>query len=179
MEVNNFNSVDKKTLKKYSAYILITCVGIFLGVILKLFVIDILHVSGKSMQPSIEDGEVILVNKLAYGLNKPYGEKSFFNWSEPKVGDVVIYLYDNKIVVKRCVATEGTLLEYSDNPLYTLKIGEKEISLTAEQYDNLKSSPKVPDGYILAVGDNYRESIDSRNYGFVSVRNILGKVLCK
>ena len=43
----------------------------------------------------------------------------------------------------------------------------------------LKDAAQVPDGYILAVGDNYEVSVDSRDYGFVSVKNVLGKVLCK
>ena len=56
---------------------------------------------------------------------------------------------------------------------------EKAIPLTEIQYANLKKSQKVPEGYILAVGDNYAQSFDSRNYGFVSVKNILGKIICR
>ena len=94
-------------------------------------------------------------------------------------GDVVIYLYNNKIVVKRCVACEGQSLEYSSNPIYTVKVGDNEIPLTESQYMRLKDAAQVPEGYILAVGDNYEVSVDSRDYGFVSVKNVLGKVLCK
>ena len=41
------------------------------------------------------------------------------------------------------------------------------------QYDS------VPDGYILALGDNLSESVDSRSYGFVSVKNVTGKIIGK
>ncbi len=131
------------------------------------------------MQPSINDGEKIFINKLAYGLVKPYTDSLLIQWKTPERNDIIIYLYDNKIVVKRCVAVAGDLLEYSSDNVYTLKTGGKEISLTEKQYQNLKNSDSVPQGFVLAVGDNYEESIDSRTYGFVSVRNILGKVICR
>lgn len=170
---------EKRSQWKKSHFCFMVCVGIFIGVVLKLFVVDLLHVSGRSMMPSIKDGETIVVNKLAYGIVKPYGDSLLVQWSEPKSGDVVIYLYNDKIVVKRCVAVGGDLLEYSINPLYTLEIDGDGIPLNEVQYHNLKDSKYVPDGYILAVGDNYEESVDSRTYGFVSTKNILGKVLCK
>lgn len=93
--------------------------------------------------------------------------------------DVIIYLYNNKMVVKRCIATEFTPLEFYKDSEYSMKVNDKIIPLTEQQYHRIKNSPVVPEGMILAVGDNYLESIDSRNYGFISVENIIGKVLCK
>ena len=161
--------------------VFIVCAGLFVGLILKLFVFEILTVSGESMLPSIQNGEKLFVSKLSYGLVKPFSENLLFQWDSPKRGDVVIYLYENKIVVKRCVAIGGDKLEYSlDNDYnYCLKTGNSEIALNELQYLNLKDSSEVPAGYILAVGDNYAVSVDSRTYGFVSERNILGKALGK
>lgn len=171
-------STQKLSSSNKSA-ILIICCGIFLGFIIKLFIFDILHVSGRSMEPAISNNSTLAVNKLSYGLIKPWSDKLLFQWNKPECNDVVIYLYNNKIVVKRCVAVEGQLLEYSVNPVYTLKIGDKSIPLTEIQYLKLKDISEVPEGYFLAIGDNYQESYDSREYGFVSVRNALGKVICK
>ena len=170
---------DLKLSTANKSIILITCLGLFLGLILKLFVIEFLHVSGTSMEMAIQDHSTVAVNKLAYGLVKPFSNSLFIQWKKPAVDDIVIYLYNNKIVVKRCVACEGQLLEYSKNPVYNLKTGGKEIPLTENQYLRLKDISQVPEGYILAVGDNYKVSVDSRDYGFVSVKNVLGKVLCK
>ncbi len=160
-------------------WIWIGAIGLTIAVILKFFVFDFLTVSGTSMKPALTDGQTIYVNKLAYGLNNFKGDKVLFNWSQPQTGDIVIYLYNNKIVVKRCVAVSGDLLEYSFDTGYTLYVGEKSIPLTELQYLNLKNCDRVPEGYILAIGDNYTESFDSRNYGFVSVGSVLGKILCK
>lgn len=161
------------------SFIFIICCGIFAGFILKLFVLDFLHVSGRSMEPTIHDSSMLVVNKLAFGIIKPWSNHLLVQWKTPKPGDVVIYIYNNKIVVKRALATGGQLLEYSAEPLYTLKVGEKVVPLTENQYKIFKDIPKVPEGYVLAIGDNYEESMDSRDYGFVSVKNVLGKVLCK
>lgn len=161
--------------------VLIVCAGILAGFLLKLFVFEVLTVSGESMTPALHDGERLFVSKLAYGLVKPYGESLLIQWKKPERGDIVIYLYDNKIVVKRCVARGGDLLEYSlDNEYnHILRTGDFEIGLSELQFLRLKDAASVPEGYILAIGDNHALSVDSRSYGFVSERNILGKVLCK
>ena len=171
---------DRSTKTKDRNFlILVVCVALFVGSLIKFELVDILHVSGLSMSPALKDGDTLVVNKLAYGLNIPYGSSLLVQWAKPKAGDIVIYLYNNKIVVKRCVAVEFTPLAYSTDPVYTLHVGDKEITLTESQYQNLQHSSSVPEGYILAIGDNYEKSIDSRTYGFVSVKNILGRVSCR
>lgn len=169
---NNVTIVEKKVFFWIA-------VGIMLGIVLKLFAVDVLRVSGNSMEPSLCEGSHVVVNKLAYGIVKPGSREFFVQWKTPEVDDVVIYLHDNKIVVKRCVAVGGDALEYFADNEYTLIVGEKNIALTEYQYRQLKSIDKVTDGYIFAVGDNYNQSIDSRSYGFVSTKNVVGKVVGK
>lgn len=169
-------------MKKESSFLSVCkyiVIGVLSGFFLKFFVIDVLHIYGTSMEPAFTNEDKILVNKLAYGLNVPFGDKICIKWASPKPGDVIIYMYDNKIVIKRCVATGGTALEYSYSSGYNLIIGDKNIPLTELQYHRMKESLCVPQGMILAVGDNYSESIDSRTYGFVPEENILGKVICR
>ena len=84
---------DKKKL------IFIVCIGLALGLFLKLFVVDILHVSGRSMLPAIKDGDTLVVNKLAYGLIRPYGEKLLLQWAKPQEDDIVIFLYNNNLLL--------------------------------------------------------------------------------
>lgn len=179
---NQDGSIERVSFSRQNKiFVLVICIGLFVGFLLKLFVFEILTVSGDSMVPAIQNGEHLFVSKLAYGIVKPYGSELLLQWKKPKAGEIVIYLYDNKIVVKRCVANEGEELEVIlDNDYnYYLKVGDFKISLDEAQYLRFKDSHAVPKGYILAVGDNYDVSVDSRTYGFVSERNILGKVLCK
>ncbi|HIW36432.1 MAG TPA: signal peptidase I [Candidatus Treponema faecavium] len=153
--------------------------GLCIGVMLKLFAVDILYVSGDSMSPTIRHGDIIFVNKLAYGLVRPFGADLIASWSSPSPGDIVIYIYNSSAVVKRCIATEGMPLDFSADSGYSLHIGGHTIPLDQEQYHKLHTASVVPDNMIFAVGDNYSASVDSRTYGFIAENNILGKVLWK
>ena len=153
--------------------------GILLGVFLKLFIIDIAKVSGTSMYPAIKDGETIFINKLAYGIVTPLGDSLLFSWKEPKKGDIVLYIYNGKPVIKRIVALQYEKLEYYTENGYTMKVAGVSIPLTEAQYQRIKYNSFVPENTVLCIGDNHLESVDSRNYGFVTIESILGKVLCR
>ncbi len=153
--------------------------GLCIGIAVKLFAVDILFISGDSMKPTLTEGSFVIENKLAYGLAKPFGNTFFFQWSTPKKGDIIIFPINNRFVVKRCVAVEGEPLEFSSESGYSLIVGDETIPLTEPQYQRLKHAGHVPKGMVLALGDNRSVSVDSRDYGFVSVKNILGKIIWK
>jgi signal peptidase I len=177
--------------KRYTAAVL---AGVALGLCVKFFVADIFRVSGVSMEPALREGSRIVVSKLSYGLAFPFSARLLVRWAAPRVNDVVIYLRDGKTVVKRCVAAEGDGLAFSRvkdaggegrgrdggaAPEYGVTVNSRFFPLTEGQYQRFKHAASVPRGFIFAVGDNEALSVDSRQYGFVSVRNILGRVLCK
>ncbi len=178
MEETEEQNNNTPAVKRSYTWLWLALAGILIGLFLKLFAFEVLHVSGTSMAPALSDGQSIIVNKLQYGIVSPSGDRLLVQWNKPEREDIVVYLHENKIVVKRCIALEGDLLEYSFDTGYTLYVGEKIIPLTELQYALMRTCDKVPEGYVLAVGDNYGESYDSRNYGFVSVKSILGKIVC-
>ena len=150
--------------------------GVCIGVILKLFVLDIVHISGSSMEPTFRDGDAALVNKLSYGLVKPFGSVVLCRWNAPKAGDVVLFMHEGRLVIKRCVACAATPLDYSCDKGYTLRVNGHDFPLSEAQYENMAFAAQVPDGMILAVGDNPAASIDSRDYGFIPLYNVLARV---
>jgi len=163
-------------------YLLIVLSGILIAVFLKLFVLDFLTISGSSMAPNIKENHFIVINKMAYGIIKPFSDEYLIQWGSPKKGDTVIFLHNNKIVVKRCVLTQGESLEILYNQEYNsyyIQTGDRQIPITREQKKNLGSCKTVPEGFVFVLGDNDRNSIDSRDYGFVSVKNITGRVVGK
>ena len=164
---------------KFKGSLFFVLMGILVGIVIKLFCFDLLRVSGSSMEPAIHFGTQIGISKLSYGLVEPFGDELLLQWSEPQRGDVVLYFYNNRAVIKRCVAVAGDRLDFSHGLGYSLTVNEKNIPLTEAQYQRLKHNERVPQGMILALGDNYRESVDSRDYGFVSIKNVLGKVIGK
>lgn len=162
---------------KKSPVLRLVLLGAGLGVLLKLFVVDFLTVSGTSMEPSVRDGSVVVVFKLAYGMARPFGGELLFQWAAPERGDIVLYFYNDRAVIKRCVSVGGDPLEFSASSGYSLYADGNWMPLSEPQYQRIKHSARVPEGMVLAVGDNYADSVDSRDYGFVPERNILGKVL--
>lgn len=168
--------MKKRTFK---TLIIISIILTPLAFFIKTFIFDSYIVQGTSMEPFIHDGQRIYCSKLAYGLCKPFGDSLIVQWESPKKGDIVIYLLDDNVIVKRCVATEGEMLEYSTESSYNLHIGDNSFPLTEIQYHLMNQSFQVPKDTILCIGDNYLSSIDSRNYGFVPVKNVIGKIVCK
>lgn len=162
--------------KRIPGYVKSLIIGICIGIFMKIFILDILVVSGSSMEPTLCNGQKIFVNKLAYGIAKPFGSSLLLSWNSPAENEVVVFLYKGRLVVKRCVAVENTLLEYSMDSEYTLRIRDKEYPLTELQYNLLKKTSFVPEGTVLVIGDNHLNSIDSRTYGFVPRMNILGRI---
>jgi len=152
---------------------------ILTALFLKLFVFDILCISGPSMKPALLNGKLVFEYRLAWGIPVPFENKYFARWGSPKEGEIVIYPWLDRYVVKRCVATALTPLVFSAENGYSVKIDNREIPLTGDQYEKLKNAKYVPEGMIFALGDNMAESRDSREYGFVSIDSIRGKALWK
>ncbi|MDR0761131.1 MAG: signal peptidase I [Treponema sp.] len=119
------------------------------ALLMKFFLFDFLIADGRSMQPAIRSGTVLVINRLAYGFRLPGTEKYLLRWSLPKTGDVVVFVTpQGGMAVKRCV-------ELPETPLI-LKHG-------------------VP--LFIALGDNSLDSYDSRSYGPVPADKIVGKVM--
>ena len=135
------------------------------------------------MEPSIKGGEKIIINKLAYGIVRPHSDEFLIQWGSPKKNDVVVFLHDDKIVVKRCVLIQGDKLEFllnsEYNRSYSILIDGHSVPVSNDEYEKFCSCSSVPEDYVFVLGDNYNSSLDSRNYGFVSVKNITGRVLGK
>lgn len=151
--------------------------GLLIGLFLKLFVFDFLKISGKSMEPTLSSGNHIVINKATYGIQNPFTKEYYFTWKSPKKNDVVTFLNDNKIVVKRCVLTEGDSLEILVDSGYHIIINNQKVPLSEFQYLQFAGTKTVPSGYIFVLGDNFLYSVDSRDYGFVSTKSIKGKAI--
>ena len=166
-------------MKNKGRTILLFCSVIIAALLVKIFAFDILFVSGPSMIPTFAPGSPILEFKLAWGIPVPFSNRYFLRWGTPRSGEIVIYPLHGNYVVKRCAATAGMKLEFSEERGYSVLVGGTRIPLDVVQYKNLKDARCVPDGMIFALGDNMTESRDSRDYGFVSIDSIRGKALWK
>lgn len=153
-----------------------------IAVMLNSYVVSICYADGNSMYPTIENNEILLVNRASPKLNN---------------GDIVLIhvTLENtgiEYIVKRIVASSGesVVINYMDN---TVSVDGKILS---EPYinrlendpmegsnDNCISEFKVPEGYYFVLGDNRNHSSDSRNekIGFIHQDEIVGEIhkICK
>jgi signal peptidase I len=96
--------------------------ALLVTLLLRLLIFDFIIAQGHSMEPSIKDGNVLVINRLRYGVRIPWrqGQKYIIRWAQPKVGEVVVfYTPMGELAVKRCTAlTEwGKFYAEGDNAL--------------------------------------------------------------
>lgn len=149
---------------------------------------DHYRVPSGSMEPTVQVGDRILVEKAAYGLRVPATEIYALHFSPPSRGDVVVLLppdgdiYDDAmdratgtVLLKRVVAVGGDLVEVrSGIVMIDGKRADDHASL-AEGGGPDFGPVRVPDGKVLVLGDNRGNSRDGRYFGFVDRDRIVGR----
>ena len=159
MDFRDITEFFKDTFK----YILVV-IFVFL---LFIFVVGMEQVVGPSMNPTLKEGNVIIVNKLLYRIK------------DIKRNDIVVLSQDEKHMIKRVVGLPGDYIEYIDNYLYVngIKYKEKFIDGVNTEDFSLKDLgyDKIPDNMYLVLGDNRENSLDSRKYGLIKKNQIIGK----
>lgn len=105
-----------KQWREWSWYAFFFC---FVWVPLRSAVIDYNPVPTGSMNPTILEGDVVWVNKLAYGLRVPLTQHYVTHWAEPQRGDIVVVLspLDGTRLVKRVIGVPGDTVTLRDNHL--------------------------------------------------------------
>lgn len=153
-----------------------------------------------SMNPTIIEGDRILVNKLAYDVQVPFIHQSLIKLADPARGDIIVFnsAVSEVRLVKRVVGLPGDKISLYNNVLYingeVLSYENISSSLnTVDRTENLLGinhavrlnvagsrlsnfdEVKVPEGFYLALGDNRDRSADSRVIGFIPRDEIIGQ----
>lgn len=153
-----------------------------------------------SMQPTILEGDRILVNKMAYDIRIPFTRTPVYKTSDPDRGDIIIF--DSEVsglkLVKRVIGIPGDVVELKNNILHingvqssyeniastrsTVDLSENMLGIKHFVRVNKTGSALstfkpvvVPADYYLALGDNRDNSSDSRVIGFVPRSEIVGR----
>jgi signal peptidase I len=127
-------------------------------------VIARVRVENISMLPTLRPGEFLLVNKLAYKIDKM------------SRGDIIIFHYDAKEdYIKRLIGLPGDKVEVQNGKVKVNQLELDEPYIAAPpSYNGVWD---VPAGSIFVLGDNRNSSSDSHSWGFVSLDKLIGKAL--
>lgn len=148
-------------------FALIICIIVFV------FIFRIVDVSGNSMNPTLLNGDKLVVSDVFY---------------KPKQGDIVIFRKDEykaEALVKRVIATEGQTIEidFDRGRVYVdgERLDEPYIAEPTHNQLDFQGPQTVPEGCVFVMGDNRNASSDSRRaqIGMVDERLIVGKVLLR
>lgn len=146
----------------------IVCILAFIVLIQYVFKFAI--VSSSSMEPSINTGEVILMDRLAYTVK------------EPRRGDIVLFKSDEykNEMLKRIIGMPGDEITFVDGYIFVNGIICNEQAYLSEDIEtNCQESFTVPDGHYFLLGDNRSNSNDSRFWSepYIDQNKIIGKLL--
>jgi signal peptidase I len=152
----------KSQLRQVLAVVLIA-IGVFL---LSRATVQSFVVVGSSMEPSFEDGQRLLVNKVVYRLR------------EPQIGEVIVFhppTGKRVDFIKRIIALPGDTIEIKEGAVYVNNQAIDEPYIKAAP-SYAMTSEEIPEGEYFVLGDNRNNSNDSHSWGTLPQENIIGKV---
>jgi signal peptidase I len=129
--------------------------------------VRVVRVESGSMSPTLDAGDLVFVARGPGDLQR---------------GDVVVIRHSGtgEHLVKRAVALGGNTVRLDDGVLVVDDVAACEPDIDPERIDGVFSpSVTVPDGEVFVLGDDRRDSIDSRDFGPVAVDDVLGHVIAR
>jgi signal peptidase I len=178
----------KSIVREYAESIII---AILLALLIRAFVVQAFKIPSGSMKPTLLVGDHILVNKFIYGvkLRVPFTSLNYtlIPISTPKRNDVVVFIYPvdpKKDFIKRVIGLPGETVQIKDKKIYINRQpmedphgvhSDQMIIPEAEQPRDNTGPIMVPPNKLFVMGDNRDESYDSRYWGFVDEKEIIGK----
>lgn len=155
------------TWKQLWEWIRSILIAIILALFIRVFLLEVFIVEGRSMYPTLIETERLLANKLAY------------RFGEPQRGDIVVFEYrPDQNFIKRVVGLSGDQVEIINERVYLNGQVLDEPYLPDNVMMQNFGPVEVPPSYIFVMGDYRHNSMDSRDprVGFVSLDDLKGQV---
>jgi signal peptidase I len=176
-----------KTKSKVQEYAEAIIIAILIALFIRTFIVQAFKIPSGSMKPTFEIGDHILVSKFIYGVKIPFMRTTIIPVSEPKRGDIVVFIYPedrSKDFIKRVIGIGGDTIEIKNKKIYlnglpyndTYGIYNDDFIIpgSIQPRDNLDPVTVRP-GSIFVMGDNRDQSYDSRFWGVVDLKDVMGK----
>jgi signal peptidase I len=124
-----------------------------------------IRIESISMQPTLYEGDFVIVNRLAYKLGTP------------DRGDVIVFRFplnpDQEPYIKRIIGLPGDVVRVQNGKVYINGEALREVYIKAPP--NYTGNWSVPQGQLFVLGDNRNNSSDSHEWGMVPIANVIGK----
>lgn len=189
-------SKSKSILREISEWVLLIVAAFFIASIIQSELFALTEVNMESMMETLEPGDKLIMNKLAYNFDEPErGDIIIFLRDEPVkgvLGRASIYLSDiakklNKDfrrnrLIKRVIAIPGDTIEIVDNILYVNGIEQNEPYARIDPFEKMVINRNlqkidVQAGQLFVMGDNRGHSMDSRDFGVINRSWVEGKAV--
>ena len=174
----------KSVVREWSEAIII---AILIALFIRTFVVQAFKIPSGSMKPTLQIGDHLLVNKFIYGIKIPFVRKTLLPINNPRREDIVVFIYPmdrSKDFIKRVVGIAGDTIEIRNKKIYLngslyndghgVYTDRRFFPASIEPRDNF-GPVTVPAEHIFVMGDNRDQSYDSRFWGFVDLKDVLGK----
>ncbi|MCL2338324.1 MAG: signal peptidase I [Firmicutes bacterium] len=159
---------EKKQKSIWLELLELIVIAFVLVVIIKGFLIEPFYIPSGSMEPTLQINDRIIVSKLSYHLTHPHR------------GDIIVFKYPEdhrRDFVKRLIAVGGETVELRNSVLLINGQPVAEDYLPQGlKFDNYPPT-KVPYGFYFMLGDNRNNSDDSRYWGMMPQKDIIGKAV--
>ena len=192
----NINEIDETRWARIAANFR-TIAG---ALVIRTSLFEACEIEGPPMEPTLLNGDRVVVSKFAYGLFLPLRDHAEFSWGHPNVGDVVIIKspVDGVDIIKRVIGIGGDFIEMradrvyrngeplpatdvgpcasgsgslqADCRVYSSKIGEHDFHISTAHISPDPFPTRVPEGSVYVLGDHRDHSNDSRNPMMGAVR---------
>ena len=155
--------IKKKTVKHIVEIILASILAVFIAGFIRIFFFDTYIITNKSMQPTLDEGDEILLIKRNFIFDRI---KNF---------DIIVFRMGENNLVKRVIGCEGDRIEIIDGELYLNNdLIKYEYYIFDEEYN---ASYIIGKNQYFVLGDNISVSEDSRSFGLINESYIIGKVI--
>lgn len=174
----------KSTFREYAEAI---GMALLLALFIRTFIVQAFKIPSGSMIPTLQIGDHILVNKLAYGIRVPLWGHYLMDFGKVQRGDVIVFIFPedrSKDFIKRVVAVAGDTVEIRGKKIYIngQQVQDPYAHFEGDDPQNLLPASrddfgptKVPENHLFVMGDNRDRSYDSRFWGFVNLDDVRGK----
>lgn len=165
--------------KEIWSWVRAVAIAVVIALLIRHFIFNNYVVRGESMMPTLQDGNRLIVNQIDYSIGTPH-----------RFDIVVFHATKTDDYVKRIIGLPGDMISYRNDQLYIngKPVQEPYLNRYKKQLPkgglltpdfNLKEKTgqlRVPKGEVWVMGDNRQNSEDSRYFGFVDEKQVIGKV---